>query len=140
MIEEKYGGNVPVDLEPIVKHVATKLMDDIERLTQLLHTNEGFRQFAEQRRLLSEIQAGIRAADIFDGKVAHNGETKPTIIPAQNGEPPKVAPGGTGADSQDPAPQPEQAPQTAPQPDPGAAGFAAIEQALTGATAVEAGK
>lgn len=61
------GSGMEVDFSPIKTHISEKLLRDIEQLKGML-APENVRNFLEQNRLLSEIQAGIRSYDVLDGK------------------------------------------------------------------------
>jgi hypothetical protein len=77
MADKQFGGAVPVDLNPIFRHVAGKVASDSEALKAALENHGGLHDFEEQSRLLSEIQAGVRATDIMAGDVTSGGTTIP---------------------------------------------------------------
>lgn len=59
-----------INLDPVLKHIAQKLIEDRKRLSLILDSREpqGIRGFEEQERLLEHIQAGVRALDILEGR------------------------------------------------------------------------
>ena len=79
MAEKQFGGNVPVYLESVFTTLAGKLHNDVQTLRGLFDTTEGLHDFETQTRLLQEIQAGVRATNILDGKVDYLGETLPRV-------------------------------------------------------------
>ena len=72
-----------VDLDPVLRHITKKLMDDREALNRLLLTNEPdvMKEFEEQERLLDHIQAAVRALDLLEGATAET-----AIGPHQNAQ------------------------------------------------------
>ncbi|MFN3889683.1 MAG: hypothetical protein ACK4MV_04735 [Beijerinckiaceae bacterium] len=60
-----------VDLHPVLDLITEKLNTDRQELRRILEARnaEELRNFDEQDRLLSEIQAGVRALDILEGNV-----------------------------------------------------------------------
>lgn len=76
-----------VDFNAIVQHIAHKVATDTQALHALLTSQEGARNFPEQDRLLSEIQAGIRAIDAMNGVSDVHGYAAPAA-------PPQIAPEG----------------------------------------------
>ena len=60
-----------INLDPVLKHIAQKLIEDRQTLSQILESGEllGIRGFEEQERLLEHIQASVRALDILEGRV-----------------------------------------------------------------------
>ncbi|MFN3889682.1 MAG: hypothetical protein ACK4MV_04730 [Beijerinckiaceae bacterium] len=67
-----------INLDPILKHITQKLIEDRRRLSRILeaHEPQGMRGFEEQERLLGHIQAGVRALDILEGRETHNAADK----------------------------------------------------------------
>ncbi len=65
-----------INLDPVLKHIAHKLIEDRQRLSQLLDSNGSheIRDFQEQERLLEHIQASVRALDILEGRVSPHQE------------------------------------------------------------------
>jgi hypothetical protein len=61
-----------INLDPVLKHVAQKLIEDRQTLSRILESGElhGIRGFEEQERLLEHIQASVRALDILEGRVS----------------------------------------------------------------------
>jgi hypothetical protein len=90
MADRQFGGSIPVDLDPIFKHVAGKVANDSESLKTSLENYEGLHDFEEQSRLLAEIQAGVRAADILGGEVTCKGDT--IVAPPTSPAPATAAP------------------------------------------------
>ena len=63
------GQGMVVDLAPTVRVVEAKLTADIDSLKAVLaRSSSSLRDFAEQNRLLAEIQASIRAIDVLSGR------------------------------------------------------------------------
>lgn len=63
------GQGVAVDFAPTVRMVEAKLTADIDSLKAVLaRSSSSLRDFAEQNRLLAEIQASIRAIDVLSGR------------------------------------------------------------------------
>ena len=63
------GQGMVVDLAPTVRVVEAKLTTDIDSLKAVLaRSSSSLRDFAEQNRLLAEIQASIRAIDVLSGR------------------------------------------------------------------------
>ncbi len=64
-----------VNLDPVLKHIAKKLIEDRQKLGRILETREtqGLREFEEQECLLDHIQAGVRALDVLEGRVRLDG-------------------------------------------------------------------
>ena len=64
-----------VDFEPIVRVIEAKLTADIESLKGVLtRSSPAVRDFAQQNRLLSEVQAGVRAVDVLTGRTNLTGQ------------------------------------------------------------------
>lgn len=61
----------PVNLDPVLRHITKKLIEDRQALSRLLEAcdPEDLKDFGEQERLLEHIQAAVRALDILEGKV-----------------------------------------------------------------------
>ena len=61
-----------INLDPVLKHIAKKLIDDRQTLSRMLDAPDpqGMRGFEEQERLLEHIQAGVRALDVLEGCVS----------------------------------------------------------------------
>lgn len=81
------------NFNPILDHISEKLKKDIGLLGAALNHAESMRNFGEQSRLLSEIQAGIRSVDVLGGKVHLDGAAtrstpQVTKIPAPDGKVP----------------------------------------------------
>ena len=59
-----------INLDPVLKHITQKLIEDRQRLSRILESHEphGIRGFEEQEKLLDHIQAGVRALDILEGR------------------------------------------------------------------------
>jgi len=72
--------NRKIDLEPVLKHITKKLIEDRKRLSEILdsHAQDGLRGFEEQERLLEHIQAGVRALDVLEGKSSLDSEPEQT--------------------------------------------------------------
>ena len=64
-----------VNLDPVLKHIAKKLIADRQSLSRILdsHEPQGMRGFEEQEKLLEHIQAGVRALDVLEGRVKLDG-------------------------------------------------------------------
>ena len=63
------GQGMAVDFAPTVRMVEAKLTADIDSLKAVLaRSSSSLRDFAEQNRLLAEIQASIRAIDVLSGR------------------------------------------------------------------------
>jgi hypothetical protein len=63
------GQGMAVDFAPTVRMVEAKLTADIDSLKAVLaRSSLSLRDFAEQNRLLAEIQASIRAIDVLSGR------------------------------------------------------------------------
>ena len=64
-----------VDFAPTVRVVEAKLTADIDLLKAVLaRSSSSLRHFAEQTRLLAEIQASIRAIDVLSGRTDLTGQ------------------------------------------------------------------
>ncbi|MBX9758311.1 MAG: hypothetical protein K2Y29_06005 [Beijerinckiaceae bacterium] len=65
-----------IDLHPVIDLITEKLNGDRHELRRILDARnaDDLRDFEEQDRLLSEIQAGVRALDILEGNVDADGE------------------------------------------------------------------
>lgn len=63
-----------INLDPILKHIAQKLIEDRHTLSRILDAPDpqGLRGFEEQERLLDHIQAGVRALDILEGRAGRD--------------------------------------------------------------------
>jgi len=74
-----------INLDPVLKHVTRKLIEDRQRLSRILDSREpqGMRGFEEQERLLEHIQAGVRALDILEGRVSDDGASTAEAAQAQ---------------------------------------------------------
>ena len=71
------GQGMVVDLAPTVRVVEAKLTMDIDSLKAVLaRSSSSLRDFAEQNRLLAEIQASIRAIDVLSGRTESDGATQ----------------------------------------------------------------
>ena len=71
------GQGMVVDLAPTVRVVEAKLTRDIDSLKAVLaRSSSSLRDFAEQNRLLAEIQASIRAIDVLSGRTESDGATQ----------------------------------------------------------------
>ena len=69
------GQGMVVDLAPTVRVVEAKLTMDIDLLKAVLaRSSSSLRDFAEQNRLLAEIQASIRAIDVLSGRTDLTGQ------------------------------------------------------------------
>jgi len=69
------GQGMVVDLAPTVRVVEAKLTTDIDSLKAVLaRSSSSLRDFAEQNRLLAEIQASIRAIDVLSGRTDLTGQ------------------------------------------------------------------
>ena len=79
MAEKQYGGAIPVNMNPIFTHIATKIRADVDALKEMLETTVGIHDFEAQHKLMGDIQAGVRATNVLDGKVTHGGETIPLV-------------------------------------------------------------
>jgi hypothetical protein len=63
------GQGMAVDFAPTVRMVEAKLTADIDSLKAVLaRSSPSLRDFAEQNRLLAEIQASVRAIDVLSGR------------------------------------------------------------------------
>jgi hypothetical protein len=63
------GQGMAVDFAPAVRVVEAKLTVDIDSLKAVLaRSSSSLRDFAEQNRLLAEIQASVRAIDVLSGR------------------------------------------------------------------------
>jgi hypothetical protein len=63
------GQGMAVDFAPTVRMVEAKLTADIDSLKAVLaRSSSSLRDFAEQNRLLAEIQASVRAIDVLSGR------------------------------------------------------------------------
>lgn len=64
-----------VNLDPVLRHIAKKLIDDRQKLSRILdsHEPQGMRGFEEQEQLLEHIQASVRALDVLEGRVKLDG-------------------------------------------------------------------
>ncbi|MBX9758312.1 MAG: hypothetical protein K2Y29_06010 [Beijerinckiaceae bacterium] len=73
-----------INLDPVLKHIAKKLIEDRQSLSRILdsHEPQGMRGFEEQERLLEHIQAGVRALDVLEGRVKLEGVKAPYEAPA----------------------------------------------------------
>ena len=59
------GQGMVVDFAPTVRVIEAKLTADIDSLKAVLaRSSSSLRDFAEQNRLLAEIQGGVRAIDV----------------------------------------------------------------------------
>jgi len=69
------GQGMVVDFAPTVRVVETKLTADIDSLKAVLaRSSSSLRDFAEQNRLLAEVQASIRAIDVLSGRTDLTGQ------------------------------------------------------------------
>ncbi len=73
-----------INLDPVLKHIAKKLIEDRQSLSRILdsHEPQGMRGFEEQERLLEHIQAGVRALDVLEGRVKLDGLKAAAEAPA----------------------------------------------------------
>jgi hypothetical protein len=72
------GQGMAVDFEPIVRVIEAKLTADFESLKSMLaRSNPAVRDFAQQNRLLSEVQASLRAVDVLTGRTNLTGQPNP---------------------------------------------------------------
>ena len=63
------GQGMAVDFAPTVRVIEAKLTADMDLLKAILtRSSSSLRDFAEQNRLLAEIQAGVRAIDVLSGR------------------------------------------------------------------------
>ena len=63
------GQGMAVDFAPAVRVVEAKLTVDTDSLKAVLaRSSSSIRDFAEQNRLLAEIQASVRAIDVLSGR------------------------------------------------------------------------
>jgi RNA binding exosome subunit len=69
-----------INLDPILKHITRKLVEDRQRLSRILEARDpqGLRGFDEQERLLDHIQAAVRALDMLEGKAKIESEPAQT--------------------------------------------------------------
>jgi len=73
------GQGMVVDFAPTVRVVEAKLTTDIDSLKAVLaRSSSSLRDFAEQNRLLAEIQASIRAIDVLSGRTDLTGHPSHT--------------------------------------------------------------
>jgi hypothetical protein len=68
------GQGMAVDFEPIIRLIEAKVTANIESLKGLLASSPAVRDFAPQKRLLSEVQAGVRAVDVLTGRTNLTGQ------------------------------------------------------------------
>jgi hypothetical protein len=69
------GQGMVVDFAPTVRVIEAKLTADIDSLKAVLaRSSSSLRDFAEQNRLLAEIQASIRAIDVLSSRTNLTGE------------------------------------------------------------------
>jgi hypothetical protein len=69
------GQGMAVDFASTVRMVEANLTADIDSLKAVLaRSGSSLRDFAEQNRLLAEIQASIRAIDVLSGRTNLTGE------------------------------------------------------------------
>lgn len=100
MAERQYGGVIPVNLNPIIAHIAAKMDGDRIRLSEII-MSEDLTDFTEQTRLLMDIQAARRAIHVLTGETDIDGERVTnglanTIRDQQGGTP--YSPDGTMPD------------------------------------------
>lgn len=71
-----------INLDPVLRLVAGRLIEDRQRLSRLLESGStgDFRDFDEQERLLESIQAAVRALDILEGRAKPDEEDRPTGV------------------------------------------------------------
>lgn len=63
------GQGMAVDFAPTVRVIEAKLTADMDSLKAILtRSSSSLRDFAEQNRLLAELQAGVRAIDVLSGR------------------------------------------------------------------------
>jgi len=79
-----------INLDPILKHITRKLIEDRQRLSRILEARDpqGLRGFDEQERLLAHIQAAVRALDVLEGKAKI--EAEPAQADASGEEAPET--------------------------------------------------
>ena len=78
------GQGMVVDLAPTVRVVEAKLTMDIDSLKAVLaRSSSSLRDFAEQNRLLAEIQASIRAIDVLSGRTDLTGQPSTNLTGTQ---------------------------------------------------------
>jgi hypothetical protein len=69
------GQGMAVDFAPTVRVVEAKLTADIDSLKAVLaRSSSSLRDFAEQNRLLAEVQASVRAIDVLSGRTDLTGQ------------------------------------------------------------------
>jgi hypothetical protein len=98
-----------VALAPVLDLVEEKLKADIQALQAIVGKSDGLRDFAEQTRLLTAIQAGVRSLDVLTGQATLNGDS---VDPGKNAPKPANPHEGTVAFN---VPQPQQAQNPPPQ-------------------------
>jgi len=73
------GQGMAVDFGSTVRAIEAKLAADIELLkATLTRSSPAVRDFAQQKQLLSEVQAGIRAVDVLTGRTNLTGHPNPS--------------------------------------------------------------